>query len=296
MSPLPSWLRRGSEERRPTEPRLGGDAGSARGGRGADLGPPVSVAPAKAGTSGDANQALVFQAAALVLTYPEAELLTRLDTIDAALSGTEAEPSFAPLLGHLRRRTLSQLQSFHIQEFDLSRRHALHLSYWTDGDTRRRGEVLAEIKGVYRESGLLVDTGGELPDYLPMVLEFAVADPERGVALLQRFRASVELLRLGLAKDGLPHAGVLEAVCACLPGESPQTHAEVQARYGEARPVEFVGLDSVESLLQRRPSNGQPDAIGGQPGIGHEAGGRPASASRHPREGGDLVTSSRGGS
>ncbi len=242
-----------------------------------------SVIPAEAGIP----QTLVFQAAALVLTYPEPDLLESLDTIEAALEGTSAATWFAPVLTHLRHpvavgsardhRTgaeipdraradragvrhdsaagqdggsvLSQLQSFHIQEFDLSRRHALHLSYWTDGDTRRRGEVLAEIKGVYRESGLLVDTGGELPDYLPMLLEFAVADPERGLALLQRFRASLELLRLGLTKDGLPHAGVLEAVCRCLPGESPTTHAEVQARYGEARPVEFVGLD----LLTRPP-------------------------------------------
>ncbi|MGC4152331.1 MAG: nitrate reductase molybdenum cofactor assembly chaperone [Propionicimonas sp.] len=233
------------------------------------------------------SAAVIFQAAALVLTYPEEELLARLDTLEAALSGTGAEQQFASVLTHLGGTTLPKLQSFHIQEFDLSRRHALHLSYWTDGDTRRRGEVLAEIKQVYRESGLLVATGGELPDYLPMVLEFAVADPERGVGLLQRFRASLELLRLGLAKDGLPHAGVLTAVCDCLPGESPQTHAEVQARYGEARPVEFVGLDSVESLLQ--PTR----AAAGQPGAAHR---RPASPTRRPRGGGDLVTSSRGGS
>ena len=137
------------------------------------------------------------------------------------------------------------MQSFHIQEFDLSRKHALHLSYWTDGDTRRRGEVLAEVKGIYRESGLLVDTRGELPDYLPMVLEFAVVDPDRGLAVLQRFRASLELIRLGLAKDRLPHAGVLAAICDLLPGESPQTLAQVQARYGQALPVEFVGLNDV---------------------------------------------------
>lgn len=188
---------------------------------------------------------VVFQAAALCLSYPDTELLDRLDLIEQALAGTPAAEQFAPVLAHLRGRPLVDLQSFHIQEFDLSRRHALHLSYWTDGDTRRRGEVLAEVKAVYRESGLLVDTAGELPDYLPMVLEFAVADPERGVELLQRFRASLELIRLGLEKDGLPHAGVLASVCECLPGESPATLAEVQARYGQAQPVEFVGLNDV---------------------------------------------------
>lgn len=269
MSPLSDWLRRRGDDRSPASRRPGGDAAEATP---SSVTPARSSAtPAKAGVSGDAARAVVFQAAALVLSYPDEELLTRLDTIRAALVGAGAEPGFAPVLAHLGGTSLSTLQSFHIQEFDLSRRHALHLTYWTDGDTRRRGEVLAEIKQLYRDSGLLVDTGGELPDYLPMVLEFAVADPERGVALLQRFRASLELLRLGLLKDALPHAGVLEAICRCLPGDSPRTNAEVQARYGEARPVEFVGLD----VLTRAPRE---------------------SADVHSRESGNLLTSPLGGS
>jgi nitrate reductase delta subunit len=201
-----------------------------------------------------ASTAITCQAAALVLAYPEAELLKQLDTIEAALAGSPAAEQFAPVLAHLRSLSLREAQSYHVQEFDLSRKHALHLSYWTDGDTRRRGEVLAEIKGVYRESGLLVDTGGELPDYLPMVLEFAATDPARGLELLQRFRASLELIRLGLEADRLPHAGVLAAICACLPGESPRTRAEVQARYGEVQPVEFVGLDSLSGPAKGIPA------------------------------------------
>ena len=207
---------------------------------------PVAPASAVVPASPDGTRrAVLLQAAALVLAYPEAELLDRLDVIESALSGTPAIEQFAPVLAHLRSLPLGELQSFHVQEFDLSRRHALHLSYWTDGDTRRRGEVLAEVKAVYRASGLVVDTGGELPDYLPMVLEFAVADPGRGFELLNRFRASLELIRLGLDADRLPHAGVLAAICGLLPGESPRTRAEVQALFGEIQPVEFVGLNEL---------------------------------------------------
>lgn len=204
------------------------------------------------------STSVVFQAAALVLAYPDEALPDRLDVIEDALAGTDAFALFAPVLDHLRGGPLAELQSYHVQEFDLSRKHALHLSYWTDGDTRRRGEVLAEVKQVYRDSGLLVDTGGELPDYLPMVLEFAVADAERGRDLLQRFRASLELIRLGLTADRLPHAGVLEAICRCLPGESPKTRAEVQARFGEVQPVELVGLDSLGRPGMDRAELGQP--------------------------------------
>lgn len=189
-----------------------------------------------------ANAAVVFQAAALCLSYPDPDVLGRLDVVEQALAGTTTAERFAPVLAHLGARTAAEAQSFHVQEFDLSRRHALHLSYWTDGDTRRRGEVLAEIKQTYRDSGLVVDTHGELPDHLPMVLEFAVADPEAGVALLQRFRASLELIKFGLLDDGLPHAGVVQAVCAALPGESPASAAEVHRAYSNPQPIELVGI------------------------------------------------------
>ncbi len=186
---------------------------------------------------------LTYQAASLVLSYPDESLLASLDTIEAALAGSPAATEFADVLGHLRGSDLIALQAFHVQEFDLSRRHALHLSYWTEGDTRRRGEVLGRFKQVYRASGLLVVTGGELPDHLPMVLEFAVHDPGRGAELLQQWRPSLELLRMALEDDDLPHAGVLRAVCATLPGPSPTSRDEMRKLVRAVQPVETVGLE-----------------------------------------------------
>ncbi len=187
--------------------------------------------------------AVVFQAAGLVLSYPDEVLLGRLDLIEQAVAEVGAEAYFAPTLAHLRGAPLMELQAFHVREFDLSRRHALHLTYWTDGDTRRRGEVLASIKQTYRDSGLLVDLDGELPDYLPMVLEFAATgSPAIGRALLNSYRASLELLRIGLAEDALAQEGVVAAVCAELGGPSPQTRAEVRDLIA-GPPTETVGLE-----------------------------------------------------
>lgn len=187
---------------------------------------------------------LVHAAAARLLSYPDQELLDGLEVIEAALAETWAAELVAPLVDHLRGSTLLEAQSFHVQEFDLSRRHALHLTYWTDGDTRRRGEVLAAIKQVYRESGLVVDTQGELVDHLPMVCEFVVEDPARGLELLAQYRASVELLRFGCADDDLPHAGVVEAVCRTIAGRRPASRAEIQELARSAAPTESVGLGS----------------------------------------------------
>ncbi len=187
--------------------------------------------------------AVIFQAAALLLGYPDENLLGRLDLIEEAAAEAGVAERFAPTIAHLRSMPLMELQSWHVQEFDLSRRHALHLTYWTDGDTRRRGEVLASIKQTYRDSGLVVDLDGELPDYLPMVLEFtATGAPELGVGILNTYRASLELLRIGLAEDKLPHEGVVAAICDVLGGPSPKTRAEVRDLL-TSPPTETVGLE-----------------------------------------------------
>ncbi|WP_022909184.1 nitrate reductase molybdenum cofactor assembly chaperone [Aestuariimicrobium kwangyangense] len=191
------------------------------------------------------RSAVVFRAAGLLLDYPDQAMIDNLDLIDEAVTEVGAREFFAETLAHLRRLPLMELQSWHVQEFDLSRRHALHLTYWTDGDTRRRGEVLASIKQTYRDSGLLVDLDGELPDHLPMVLEFAATGhPELGRAILNRYRASLELLRIGLEKDSLPHAGLVAAICHELGGESPQTREQVRTLMA-GPPAESVGVEPV---------------------------------------------------
>ena len=194
---------------------------------------------------------VVYLAAAWCLSYPDGELVERVPLVRAALAEFPgALPDFAPVLELLETTPPMELQAQYVREFDLGRRHALHLSYWTDGDTRRRGEVLAFFKEAYRHSGVLVDLDGELPDYLPMVLEFAArVDGEAGRDLLQRYRASLEMLRLGLLRDNLPHARILAAICATLPGKSPQDEQEVMRMAGYGPPTESVGLDPYDPRL-----------------------------------------------
>ena len=195
---------------------------------------------------------VVRQAASWCLSYPDPALVARVPLLRTAL----AEPhttAFDELLDHVELTPLRDLERAYVDVFDLSRRHALYLSYWTDGDTRRRGEVLARFKAAYRASGFVVDTAGELPDHLPMVLEFAaVADPVAGEALLREDRPSLELLRIGLAEDDVPFArlcaGVVAAVCATLPGASPADRAAVQAMAG-GPPTESVGLEPYDPRL-----------------------------------------------
>lgn len=198
---------------------------------------------------------VVHLVAAQCLDYPRAELLAALPQLREALAeqgDSAGARELTPLVEHLGVHDLAELQRAYVDIFDLSRKHALYLSYWTDGDTRRRGEVLGRFKAAYRQGGAVVDTHGELPDYLPMVLEFAArVDAEAGCALLQDYRASLELLRIALQEKQSPYAAAVVAVCATLPGDSPPDRAAVMAMVGMAgpQPAEAVGLEPYDPRL-----------------------------------------------
>ncbi len=196
---------------------------------------------------------VVHQVASWCLSYPDEEFVARLPLLRAAVNGLPAgtaREGLRAFLGDAAATALEAQQRRYVEVFDVSRKHALYLSYWTDGDTRRRGEVLGRIKARYRASDFLVDTHGELPDFLPLALEYAaVADPVDGPALLQEYRASLELLKFALIEAGTPYAGVLQAVCSTLPGVSPADRAAVHRMAAAGPPREEVGLDAYDPRL-----------------------------------------------
>lgn len=196
---------------------------------------------------------VTYQVASWCLGYPDAELLERVPMLRAALAeqrDNEATRLLRDFADHLARTSLEQLTRHYVDVFDLSRKHALYLSYWTDGDTRRRGEVLGAFKQRYRDSGYLVQTGGELPDFLPMVLEYAaLVDPGGGRELLEAYRPSLELLRIALQERKTAYADVVVAVCSTLPGASPADRAAVMRMAGAGPPTESVGLEPYDPRL-----------------------------------------------
>jgi nitrate reductase delta subunit len=171
----------------------------------------------------------------VLLQYPDAELVAALDELGAAGSP-------AAFLAYLRSTPLRGLQASYVQTFDFDRRASLYLTYHTHGDRRQRGLELVRLKRRYAEAGLLV-TDGELPDYLPLVLEFAALAPGEGEALLNELRVPLELVRARLHANESPYAELLDALVGALPR---RTKAQVDAarRLAEAGPpAELVGLE-----------------------------------------------------
>ena len=194
---------------------------------------------------------VIYQAASVCLSYPDDTVLGAAPLIAAALqeSAPSAAASFAPLLTWWKETPAEQVQEAYVETFDMSKRHALYLSYWTDGDTRRRGMVLADLKQRYRDAGLAVSGTGELPDFVPLVLEFARHRPDEGAALMQEYRASLELIRIALAERGSPYAEVVAAVCATLPGRSPEDRQQAMALAAAGPPTESVCLEPYDPRL-----------------------------------------------
>ncbi|MEU1116503.1 MULTISPECIES: nitrate reductase molybdenum cofactor assembly chaperone [unclassified Streptomyces] len=190
------------------------------------------------------RHALLYQAAALCLAYPDEEFRERLPLLTAA-----APPELGGFLEYARTTGPRELAAHYVQVFDFKNRHSLYLSWWREGDTRRRGMALVRFKEIYREHGLEF-TDEELPDFLPAVLEFSA---HAGPVLLTEHRGGLELLRIALADFGTPYAAVLEAVCATLPGPTPKDRAEAQALARSGPPREDVGLQPF-ALIGERPS------------------------------------------
>ncbi|MFJ6779597.1 nitrate reductase molybdenum cofactor assembly chaperone [Streptomyces yangpuensis] len=186
--------------------------------------------------------ALVRLVAGGVLQYPGDRFHDELPRLRAALAGAPAGP--AALLGgfldHAAGLGAIELCAEYTGTFDTRNRRCLYLTWWTDGDTRRRGLSLVRLKRIYRDFGLEF-ASDELPDFLPAALEFAALREEAGTELLQEHRAGLELLRLALTEAGSPYAAVLEAVCTTLPGASPATKAEAKALARSGPPQELVG-------------------------------------------------------
>jgi len=161
-----------------------------------------------------------------LLQYPDEELLAAADEL----------PTW------MRETSLRELQAAYVQTFDFDRRASLHLTYHTHGDRRQRGLELVRLKRRFAEAGLPL-SGGELPDYLPVLLEFAALAPAEGEALLNELRVPLELVRARLHATESPYAGLLDALVSGLPKRT-RAQAEAARRLAdEGPPAELVGLE-----------------------------------------------------
>ncbi|MDQ2849417.1 nitrate reductase molybdenum cofactor assembly chaperone [Dermatophilaceae bacterium Sec6.4] len=192
----------------------------------------------------DEQLTIVWQAASLLLDYPDEVLLRRLPMLRIAVASLPDAMSegLGKLISRLESTPLDQLQCDYVETFDNRRRCNLYLTYFAHGDTRKRGLALLRFKQTFQRSGFDL-AESELPDHLCVVLEYAATiDREAGRALMLDHRAGLELLRLSLQDLHSPWSGAVDAICATFPPLGGDERDAVRRLAAEGPPEEEVGL------------------------------------------------------
>jgi nitrate reductase delta subunit len=159
---------------------------------------------------------------AALLIYPEQELVDSLDEMAAILEAEGALPkaerrALAAFIADLRGADVMDAQARYVALFDHSCSLSLHLYEHSHGESRDRGQAMVNLLNHYRSKGL--DPGAcELPDFLPLFLEFLSTQPAgEAQALLGQAVEVVALLRARLEQRGSPYAAVFGAIEALAP-------------------------------------------------------------------------------
>lgn len=165
----------------------------------------------------------------VLLRYPDAGVQQLAPAIDAmlieeGLLSPAQRAALAPLVQHLADEDLLDLQEAYVALFDRGRAVSLHLFEHVHGESRDRGQAMVDLKDRYETQGLEI-TANELPDYLPLFLEYLSVLPA-GQAAEELAQPGLILAALGqrLAERDSAYAAPLQVLAelAGVDGEVPE--------------------------------------------------------------------------
>jgi nitrate reductase delta subunit len=180
----------------------------------------------------------------VLLQYPEYQVSRVVPQLHEAAAGMSADEQrgFESFLQWFAETPLLAMQSHYVELFDRKRRACLYMSYYLNGDTRRRGMALVEFKDLYRAGGWEASED-ELPDFLPTLLQFcAVADVDAGETVLASHRSGLVVLDTALCDAHSPYRH-LSAVLLSLVPAGHEAEEQAQALIAAGPPTELVGLE-----------------------------------------------------
>lgn len=199
-----------------------------------------------------------FQILSVLLLYPEPELIDSLPEIETALGASAALPPLRPLLAWLGSESLITLQQNYVATFDRNPAHSLHLFEHIHGESRDRGQAMVDLMAEYTKHGLQM-TGNDLPDFVPLFLEFLSQQTETEAQRLLADAIHV-LAHIGRklagsgspGNPGSPYAGVFEVLQQLCPVPAEALTEPPVRDMDEALETFGPGMDGVEPLLKHR--------------------------------------------
>jgi nitrate reductase delta subunit len=152
-----------------------------------------------------------------LLDYPDAELMANLPEFirllkkDPTLS-SEEQDGLMQLISWMLLHDLTGLQADYVQTFDMTPEHDLHLTHHLFGDDRGRGPALIDLSEHYRGMGMEPEST-EIPDYLPLILEFvSTLDEMQARVFLGDAAKVLKVLADNLEKHNSPYARLVRIV------------------------------------------------------------------------------------
>ncbi len=186
---------------------------------------------------------LTLKVLSLLLSYPEAETLAALDEMAAVIEQEKRLPkrhkkSVQALINSYRGADLLDLQEHYVALFDRGRYVSLHIFEHVHGESRDRGQAMVNLLQMYESHGFEMSTH-ELPDYIPLFLEFlSQQEPAEAVKLLQDAMPVLSLLGARLAERGSKFKAIFDSLEG-LVGE-PEGIYEIRQQAATETPDETI--------------------------------------------------------
>lgn len=160
---------------------------------------------------------LTLKVLSLLLSYPEAEMLAALDEMAAVVEQEDLllgnhKKSVLALIDGYRGVDLLDSQADYVELFDRGRFLSLHIFEHVHGESRDRGQAMVNLLQMYEAHGFEMSTR-ELPDYIPLFLEFlAQQEQPEAVQLLHDAMPVLSLLGARLAERGSRFSAIFDAL------------------------------------------------------------------------------------
>jgi len=148
-----------------------------------------------------------------LLNYPDEsmiELIPVFREVLGEIKNASVYDEYDPILSYFEQTPLIQLQEQYTETFDLTSSNSMNLTYHRWGDTEKRGPALAHLEEMYLKAGFQ-RIGSELPDFLPLMLEFISERPDAARSeIMPLYGETIETLAGRLGRAGHPYALLFE--------------------------------------------------------------------------------------
>jgi nitrate reductase molybdenum cofactor assembly chaperone NarJ/NarW len=199
---------------------------------------------------------------AALLSYPDPTLRAYLPDMCDILAAEHAlspkrQSEINALIDTLSNQDPLDTEADYVQLFDSGRSTSLHLFEHVHGDSRERGPAMIDLAQTYEKAGLYL-APGELPDYLPAVLEFASTQPPRAArAFLGEIAHILSAIFSALQQRESAYASVIGALLE-LAGEKAQAVKLASEEALDESWAEPPVFDGCSSKGQSKPGQPQP--------------------------------------